>query len=221
MQFKELKNNVSFLFQQDGKEDDAAYAFYLREALSPFKNTPGDLAKVWEQIKEYDGMKKRPNFGFFVGIASGARKSGDSGFAYYHCECGTDLSFSSDGGCPNCHNGNALIKRAETPIPVLVCKGSCFDCSIYSDKRIGPTCNDFGTMRYEDCKSKSQCKCQSCCRFEYKRTHHPERLREEYPEVLQTLPKPISAAGLAFHEGRADFTDINKYIERNAKKARA
>ena len=216
MQFNELKNNVSFMFQQDGKEDDAAYAFYLREALYPFKNTPGDLAKVWEQIKEYDGMKKRPNFGFFIGIASGARKSGASGFAYYHCECGESLSESSEGGCPSCRSASKTEHRyAKAPVNVTVCQSACFDCSIYTDFVMCAGCKDFGTPAYLDCKDKSKCKGRTCCKFEYMRTYKPKELKPDYQKALRSLPPTISEAGKMFQAGTVSPVDIKGYLKRN------
>lgn len=214
MVFDELKKNVAMMFKREDNETADAYAFYLKEALAPFSNRPGDLTPVWESIKEYDGMKKRANWAFFKKIAAGTKTAGSEGFVYYQCNCGEKLSMSSDGGCVNCRKPGAVMKRVKEPVQVTRCQGSCFDCSIYSNKQIGPTCNEFGTPGYDTCQMKNKCSCQACCRFEWKRTYHPDALRQDYPEVLQTLPPPLSAAGLAFHEGRASFSDLIPLLTR-------
>ena len=218
MQFKELKDNVSMMFQQQKGEEDTAYEFYLREALKQFANRPGDLTAVWNEIKAYDANKNRAPFAFFMGIAAGTKIPGSDGFLYYQCKCSEKLSVSSNGGCVKCRKPGAELKRVKEPITVTRCQDPCFDCSIYSDKQMGPTCDKFGTPGYIDCKYKNNCNCQACCRFEWKRTYHPDKLRNDYPAILQTLPKPISAAGLAFHEGRVDFLDIKKLLTKRGRR---
>lgn len=214
MQFDELKENVSLLFPQQTKESDDHYIFFIREALGPFRNKPGDLEPVWDKIKLYDGTKNRPTLGFFIGIASGTRLSTGGDFIYYICpNCSTKLSESSDGGCPVCHKAKGEKHYRKNPITVLGCKPSCYDCSIYSEFQMGPTCEDYGTPRFETCNYRSECKCMTCCRFEYQRHYHPHVLQANYDEALKYLPKPLSEESKAFFDDRASFVDINQMLK--------
>lgn len=219
MQFEELKENVSLLFPQQPKEDDDHYIFFMREALDPFKNKPGDLTPIWDKIKLYDGTKNRPTLGFFIAIASGSVLSSAGEFAYYVCpQCSTKLSESSDGGCPVCHTAKGEKHYRHSPIQVLGVKPSCFDCTAYSEFAMGPTCEDYGTPRFETCNYRSECKCMTCCRFEYQRHYHPKKLQDNYEEALKYLPKPLSGNSVAFFDDRASFVDINSMLKEVYKK---
>lgn len=214
MRFDDLERNVKLMFPEDSNDSNGSYAFFITQALEPFENRPGDLTNVWEEIKTYDGMKRRPSFAFFSGIAAGIKWKGADGFTYYQCSCGEKLSFRSAGGCVKCHKSTAELKTSKDPVKVTRCQQACFDCSIYSDRQMGPSCNDYGTPRYEGCQFKNQCKCRTCCRFEYMRAYHPKDFRSMYQDVLKALPKPNSAAGVANHEDRASFVDINAMLNK-------
>ncbi len=220
MQFNALVENVSKMFPQEKNETDEAYAFFLSESLQDFRNRPGDLTSVWESIRAYDGNTKRPKFAFFITIAMGTKSSSPEGTAYWYCEsCKTNLSISSDGGCPICRTAAHTVRKiSKKPITYTACQSPCFDCSIYSEMAIGPGCKDFN-HGYSNCEIKNTCKCNQCCRFEYMKTYHAKRFKgREYEDSLKRLPRPISEAGKAFQDGRASFVDlIQLYKSRESK----
>ena len=218
MNYSELKDNLINLFPMERAEKPEHFEFWINQALMPFENRPGDLSGVWERIRAYDGNTKRPRLAFFYAIANGAPID-DASTKYYKClKCGEKLSFSSAGGCVKCRRSGAVMRAAIKPVSVTRCQSPCFDCSLYGKRGhvMGPSCDDFGTPRYESCQYKSDCECVRCCRFEYMRSYRPEDLRAEYPDVLKTLPAPVSEAGKAFADGRASFVDVNTMLAQMA-----
>jgi len=212
MLFDELRDSITNMFPKLRDEDKGHYEFYISEASSPFKNKPGDLSQYWDAIKLYDGQKNRPPFSFFISIAAGI-KADDGNTLYFKCKCGINLSATSSGYCPSCKRTDGVMRLGQ-PKNVLRCQDSCYDCTIYSDKQIGPSCDDFGTPRYETCSFRSQCQCAMCCRFGYFRSYMPERIKEDYPAALESLPGPISEVSKAFRDSRATPIDINTFLLR-------
>ncbi len=219
MQFEELKDNVGKMFPQDKNEGDDAYLFFMSEAIKDFKNRPGDLSSVWESIRAYDGNTKRPKFSFFISVAMGTKSLSPEGEAYWHCtKCKTNLSHNSDGGCPICHTAaHTVYTVSKKPVEYTACQSGCFDCSIYTEMVIGPTCKEFN-YGYVECKIKNTCKCSQCCRFEHMRTSNPKQFKgRDFEEAMSRLPPPLSEQGLAFHEGRASFIDLPGFLKRKGK----
>lgn len=212
MQFDELKTNVANMFPQERGESADHYQFFLKESLDLLRNH-NDYAKAWDAVMEYDGNTKRPRFAFFKNVVFTTRSFKADVFTYYKCGCGTLLSDSSNGGCPVCHKETAEMKFSKEAKKVTVCQSSCFDCSIFSNFAIGPTCPDYGTPTFETCKDRGHCKCVACCRFEYQRIYHPDRLRAGHEAAIKALPTPKSAAGKAFQDGRASVKDINGLLK--------
>lgn len=125
------------------------------------------------------------------------------------------MSGKSEGGCVKCHSSsNTAFRMSRKPVSVTPAQSGCFDCSIYGSAgtAYGPTCTDFGTPAFDDCKMRSQCKCMHCCRFEYFRRHRPERLRDSLEDMSRALPVPLSESGKAFQDGRATVSDVNKML---------
>lgn len=213
MTLNELNGNISLKFPQGPKETNDAYAFFLSECLSPFQGR-SELSHEWGQIRLYDGQKNRPNYAFFHNIASGTQPRSKH-FEYYKCSCGAKMSANSDHGCVNCHRatGTTLIV-SNKPESVTPAQSGCFDCSIYGTAQtvFGPTCNDFGTPAFDNCKDRGRCKCVHCCRYEYFSKYHPVRLRESLQEMIKALPEPLSESGKAFQGGRATVSDVNKLL---------
>lgn len=212
MEYKELSDKVALMFPMERGEDVAHYEFFLSESLEPFKHME-NLDKAWERIREYDGNTKRPKFSFFYAIAKGTKASKVAGFEYYKCQCGSLLSPNSNGGCPICHSTRAEWRMSKKPVEVIPCQSPCFDCSIYSETAFGPSCQDYGTDRFPDCKERGRCKCVKCCQYTYLSKYHPERLRDNPGAAIAGLLDPISEQGKAFHSGSASIVDIWKMLE--------
>lgn len=219
MTFEELKKNVANLFPQDKGESLDRYQWWLKQALEPFRNR-AECSSAWEGIAQYDGNSNRPKLNFFFGVASGSKDPGKTDFMYYQCSCGQKLSASSNGGCPVCKRQDAEFRLSADGVRVLEVQAWCFDCSVYTESVhvYGPSCTDFGTPAFNDCKLRGQCRCANCCRFEYMRTYHPHVLREDFERTSKMLPPPTSESGMAFHDRRADVKDINKYLKHVAEK---
>lgn len=220
MNYQELLAKVSKLFPRMQSETVEHHDFFLEEALAPFVNYT-DCSRVWDHIKAYDGNSNRPKLAFFLKIASGSCQ-GDKDFTYYQCSCGQKLNQRSAGGCPICHKTDSVVRFSKQPVHVLPAQSGCFDCSVYTQDGghgvMGPSCPDFGKPEFETCQMRGRCACVHCCRFEYMRSYHPERLRAELPRALKALPKPLSPAGQAFQDGRASVNSVNDLLKHIAKK---
>ena len=211
MLFDELRNNLKNLFPKEKNESIDAYVFYIKEACSILINHR-DYDKCWDEVMGYDGNTKRPRLAFYKSIVYAGGNRNDKVFSYYKCSCGELLSDSSNGGCPICHKTTAERQYSKDAKKVLRCQSSCFDCSIYSEYVNGPTCEDYGTPKFEDCQGKRSCKCVECCRFEYLRSYHPERLKIAHVSAMRALPQPLSEAAKAFRDGRASIEDIKGFL---------
>lgn len=133
---------------------------------------------------------------------------------YYHCQCGANLSLSTNGACPKCHRNSAVLRESREPRPVIEAHDQCSDCSVYKDGILGAGCSDWGTPGYETCEFRRSCPCVSCCRFAYYQKYRPWELKgEAFAVALRALPEPISAAGRQFKKEAASFVDINAYLE--------
>lgn len=213
MRFEELKHNVMNFIVQEHGESDEHYAFFIKEAMEILRDH-GNYEKAWEEIRAYDGNTKRPKLAFFKNVVYTTGQSYDDVFIYYQCPvCGSLLSKDSNGGCPVCHSPSGEMKFSKAPKKVIKCQSACFDCSVYSEYAIGPGCPDFGTPRFMDCKDRGNCKCATCCRYEYLRAYKSSELKVNATQEAKRLPDPLSEASKAFYEGRASFIDVNKLLK--------
>ena len=219
MTYDELKNNLTNMFPRERGEDESHYQFYLKQALDILRDHD-NYERAWNEVMGYDGNTKRPRFSFFKNIVFTTKSAGMDVFKYYKCECGTLLSDRSNGGCPVCHSPTADMKFSKEAKKVLKCQSACFDCSIFSEFAMGPSCQEYGTPGYETCKERGQCKCVTCCRFEFLRTYHPDRLRAGMNMALKALPTPHSEPAKAFQDGRASIDDINGFLKQRKEAVR-